>query len=148
MPRDPADEREHMAYLNEIQIHSKVTDVRQVMEYLRQLEDQVRYALQNLDGENIQAGAIGEEQLSGGVQKRIKTAENAAVDAAATRRTADAATAALADVSRRMATKLNGSEEFSLCVGNDQPDGHRVIWIKPLPSQNDGPWGCEITYIP
>ncbi len=141
-----------MAYLNEIQIHSKVTDIRQVMEYLRQLEDQVRYALQNLDGENIQAGAIGEEQLSGGVQKRIKTAESAAekssVDAAATKRTVDAASAALADMSRRMAEKLNGSEEFSLCVGSNQPDGHKVVWIKPLSSQNDGPWACEITYIP
>ncbi len=141
-----------MAYLNEIQIHSKVTDIRQVMEYLRQLEDQVRYALQNLDGENIQAGAIGEEQLSGGVQKRIKTVENAAekssVDATAARRTVDAASAALADVSRRMVTKLNGSEDFCLCVGSDQPNGHKVIWIKPLSSQNEGPWPCEITYIP
>ncbi|MBR4538434.1 MAG: hypothetical protein IKO52_06270 [Clostridia bacterium] len=137
-----------MAYLNEIQVHSRVTDVRQVMEYLRQLEDQVRYALQNLDGENIQAGAIGEEQLSGGVQKRIKTAENAAVDAAATRRTADAATAALADVNQRMAVKLNGSEEFSLWVSGNQPDGHKVIWIKPLSREDDGPWECEITYIP
>lgn len=141
-----------MAYLNEIQIHSKVTDVRQVMEYLRQLEDQVRYALQNLDGENIQAGAIGEEQLSGGVRKRIKTAENTAekssVDTAATRRTVDAASATLADMSRRMAVKLNGSEEFSLWVGGDQPDGHKVIWIKPLSREDDGPWECEITYIP
>lgn len=141
-----------MAYLNEIQIHSKVTDVRQVMEYLRQLEDQVRYALQNLDGDNIQAGAIGEKQLSGGMQKRIKTAENAAekysADAAATRRTVDAASAALADVSRRMAAKLNGSEEFSLYVGGNQPRGHKVIWIKPLPSQEEGPLECEISYIP
>lgn len=141
-----------MAYLNEIQIHSKVTDVRQVMEYLRQLEDQVRYALQNLDGDNIQAGAIGEEQLSGGVQKRIKTAENAAekslADAAAARQVVDAASDGLADVNRRMATKLNGSEEFSLYVGGDQPNGHKVIWIKPLPSQDAGPWACEMTYIP
>ena len=39
-----------MAYLNEIRFPREVKDARQVMDCLRQMDDQVRYTLQNLDG--------------------------------------------------------------------------------------------------
>ena len=67
-----------MSFLKEIQTRGEIKDARQVMEYLRQLEEQVRYALQNLDSENIQDGSIGAEQLSGGVKGTIKKAQSTA----------------------------------------------------------------------
>ena len=67
-----------MSFLKEIQTRGEVKDARQVMEYLRQLEEQIRYALQNLDSENIQDGSIGAEQLSGGVKTTIKKAQSTA----------------------------------------------------------------------
>ena len=67
-----------MAYLGEIQTRGEIRDAKQVMEYLRQLEEQIRYALQNLDSENIQDGSIGTEQLSGGVKTTIRKAQNTA----------------------------------------------------------------------
>ena len=67
-----------MAILNEIQTKGEITSPGQVMDYLRQLEDQIRYALFNLDGENIQAGAVGMEQLSRGVNNRISAAQTTA----------------------------------------------------------------------
>ena len=115
------------------------------MEYLYQLEDQIRYALQNLDGENIQAGAIGENLLSGNVQDQIKAAK----------RTADAAAASVASASAQVtrlngsaARKLEGSQAFSLYVGSERPDAHDVIWIKPGTDIGDGTAACAVMYIP
>ena len=67
-----------MAYLGEIQTRGEITDVKQLVNYMYQLEEQVRYALNNLDGENIQAGAINAEQLSGALNARLKSVERTA----------------------------------------------------------------------
>ena len=156
-----------MAYLNEIQLRGEIKDARQVMEYLYQLEDQIRYALQNLDGENIQAGAIGENLLSGGIRNQIKTAQ----------RTADSATAAnvstaaqvtrqgdritnqgeritsletqIARLNSSAAKKLEGSGPFSVYVGSEQPEGHSVLWVQlGTEPDEDGLMDCTLKYIP
>ena len=67
-----------MARLGEIQLKSGIKDIDQVMNYLYQLEEQLRYALNNLDSENIRDGAISAEQLSGAVNARLSTLERAA----------------------------------------------------------------------
>ena len=67
-----------MAYLGDIQIRGDMTDIKQLVNYMYQLEEQVRYALNNLDGENIQAGAINAEQLSGTLNARLRSVEKTA----------------------------------------------------------------------
>ena len=61
-----------MANLAEIRTRGRVTDAQQVMEYVRQLEEQIRYTLNHLDGGNIASGAIGAEQLSSAVISQMK----------------------------------------------------------------------------
>ena len=61
-----------MAYLSDIQSPGSAKDSRQVMEYLRQLEEQLRYVLQHIGAENIQQGAIGEAQLSPKVKEDMR----------------------------------------------------------------------------
>ena len=135
-----------MAYLNEIQIRGEIKDARQVMEYLYQLEDQIRYALQNLDGENIQAGAIGEKLLSGGIKNQIKAAQRTADSATA----ANVSTAALVTrLSGSAVKKLEGSDPFSVYVGSEQPEGHGIVWIQPgTEPDEDGLMDCTLKYIP
>lgn len=141
-----ADGGEHIAYLNEIQLRGEIKDARQVMEYLYQLEDQIRYALQNLDGENIQAGAIGENLLSGDIKNQIKAAKQ----------TADSATSANKSMAEQVTNlnssavrKLEGSVPFSVYVGSYQPDGHGILWIQPGTEQDgNGLMDCTMKYIP
>ena len=135
-----------MAYLNEIQIRGEIRDARQVMEYLYQLEDQIRYVLQNLDGENIQAGAIGEKSLSGDIKSQIKAAQRTADSAAtANKSTAEQVTG----LSGSAVRKLGGSNPFSVCVGSEQPEGHGILWIQPgAEPDGDGLLDCAMKYIP
>lgn len=63
-----------MAMLGGIQTRGQITEIRQVMDYVYQLEEQVRYALKHLDGENIAAGAIGVEQLSSAAKAQMQGA--------------------------------------------------------------------------
>lgn len=137
-----------MAYLNEIQFPREVKDARQVMDCLRQMDDQVRYTLQNLDGNNIRAGAIGESHLSGSLQRQIRTAEGIGEDVSALRQSLETVSAALDALSGSAVTRFTGSIAFSLYVGTDQPSGHRVVWIKPASTQGSGAQTCEIKYIP
>lgn len=54
-----------MAVMKEIPVKTGGTvDNRQLLNYLLQLEEEIRYALGHLDGENLTDGAIGENQLS------------------------------------------------------------------------------------
>ena len=62
-----------MAYLSDIQFPGSVKDARQVMDYLRQLEDQLRYVIAHIGPENIQPSAIGEEQLSPAVREDMRS---------------------------------------------------------------------------
>ena len=62
-----------MAYLADIQSPGNVKGVKQVMDYLRQLEDQLRYVIAHIGPENIQPSAIGEEQLSPAVKDDMRT---------------------------------------------------------------------------
>ena len=82
-----------MAYLNEIRFPREVKDARQVMDCLRQMDDQVRYTLQNLDGNNIRAGAIGESHLSGTLQQQIRTAERTGEDVSSLRQSLETVSA-------------------------------------------------------
>ncbi len=129
-----------MAYLNEISFPREVKDARQVMDCLRQMDDLMRYTLQNLDGNNIRAGAIGESHLNGALQRQIRSAERNREDVSALRQ-------ALETVSAGAVTRAEGSEAFSLYVGAEQPAGHHVVWIRPA-SGSGGARACEITYIP
>ena len=42
----------------------EITDLRQVMNYIHQLEDQIRYALSHIDGGNITQNTVGAQQLA------------------------------------------------------------------------------------
>ena len=137
-----------MAYLNEIRFPREVKDARQVMDCLRQMDDQVRYTLQNLDGNNIRAGAIGESHLSGALQRQIRTAERTGEDLSSLRQSLETVSAALEELNGSAVMRFSGSAGFSLYVGDDQPGGHNVVWIKPAASQGDGAQACEIAYIP
>ena len=139
-----------MAYLNEIRFPREVKDARQVMDCLRQMDDQVRYTLQNLDGNNIRAGAIGESHLSGTLQQQIRTAERTGEDVSSLRQSLETVSAALDELSGGAVTRLSGAggEAFTLYVGSEQPDGHHVVWIKPAVHQGGGAQACEIAYIP
>lgn len=137
-----------MAYLNEIPFPREVKDARQVMDCLRQMDDQVRYTLQNLDGDNIRAGAIGESHLSGSLQRQIRTVDGIGEDVSALRQSLEAVSAALDALSGSAVTRFSGSADFSLYLGADQPGGHNVVWIKPASGQGLGVQACEIAYIP
>ncbi len=156
-----------MSFLKQIQTRGEITTPGQVMEYLRQLEDQVRYALANLDGENIQAGAIGDDQLNAQVKGTIRTAQSTAdksgKDAAKAQKTADknadkigalnsglnALMAQVAALDARAVSRETGSGRFKLYLGEEQPDGHNVIWLEPGDTANpDGSFPCEVKFIP
>lgn len=49
--------------------------IRRVQSYLYKLNEQLRYMMMNLDGENIQEGSIGETQLSRPVRQNISNIE-------------------------------------------------------------------------
>lgn len=53
-----------IAHLPEIQSKGGGNDYRQVMNYVYQLEEQLRYALAHIDGDNITAGTVGAGQLA------------------------------------------------------------------------------------
>jgi len=62
-----------MAYLADIHSPGSVKDIRQVMDYIHQLEDQLRYVIQHIGAENIQPDAINEEQLSPKVKQDMRS---------------------------------------------------------------------------
>lgn len=64
-----------MARMGEIQIRGDGSDPRQIMNYLYQLEEQIRYALSHIGSENIVAGSIGQELLAPPVKKTIQNIE-------------------------------------------------------------------------
>ena len=147
-----------MAYLGDIQTRGQIRDINQVMDYLRQLEDQIRYALFNLDGENIQNGAIGAEQLSQGVNGEIKdaksTAENSKKAAKRAQKTADKNTQSIGTLSDQVTTLSSkavqvsaGSSSARLYVGSGRPNGHGVVWIKPGADLGDGTKDCQVLYV-
>ena len=61
-----------MGNMMDLQGKSQVTDVKQVMNYLYQLEEQIRYALGNIGSENITPGAIDEDKFSPRVKQNIQ----------------------------------------------------------------------------
>ena len=64
-----------MAVWGEIQHKGDITDIKQVMNYVYQLEEQIRYALMHLGDENITPGSIGVEQLEPGFTQNINQIE-------------------------------------------------------------------------
>lgn len=55
-----------MAIMGDIPARSSITDIKQVMQYVYALEDQIRYALSHIGGENIVAGSITGRNLAAG----------------------------------------------------------------------------------
>ena len=134
-----------MAYLREIQ-HGNGTDPKQIIYYIRQLEEQVRYALQSLDGDNIAAGAIGEGQLSDGVQGRMTKTEAALAQIKETQSRTAQALARLQQEQLQSAKKKEGTLNFSLYIGAERPSGTGILWIKPG-EYTDGAAPCDVFYI-
>ena len=112
-----------MARLGEIQLKSGIKDIDQVMNYLYQLEEQLRYALNNLDSENIRDGAISAEQLSGAVRAL-----------------------ALSFSDGEAARKTEDSPDFRLHIGTEKPVEKDVLWIRPGTETNEGQL-CQIYWI-
>jgi len=141
-----------MAYLSGIQSKGEVKDIRQVMSCLYQLEEQVRYALQNLDGDNIRPGAIGETQLNGTVSERLAAMESnwKETQAAVSRMngTLTRLNAALSRLATAAAQILAGSLPFDIYVGADAPEGTQVLWIIPGEADENGRQPCTVKYIP
>ncbi len=156
-----------MSFLKQIQTRGEITTPGQVMEYLRQLEDQVRYALANLDGENIQVGAIGDDQLNAQVKGTIRTAQSTAdksgKDAEKARKAAEknaarigalnsglnALMAQVAALDARAVSRETGSGGFKLYLGAEQPEARGIVWIRPGDTADpDGSFPCEVKFIP
>lgn len=162
-----------MARLGDIQIKSGEKDIDQVMNYLYQLEEQLRYALNNLDGDNTRDGSINAEQLSGTVNARLSTLERAAervgengtgklinealtIDKTGIRlHSGDFALDLLGNLSARGLTFPNGeaarktmdSLPFRVHIGADKPEGGAVLWLKPGVASQEGQ-ACQVFYIP
>ena len=68
-----------MAYLGDIQMAGTPQTIQQVMEYVHQLEQNLRHVLENIGNENIQNGSIAEKKLEEplirGLKKTADTAE-------------------------------------------------------------------------
>ena len=107
-----------MAKLGIIQSRGTARSFEEVAEQLRQLEDQIRYALGHLDGSNMQAGAVGLQQLSQDIQRRLlpigRTESGAAVQ---------------------------------IRVGASRPAGRGILWIRPGEADETGLSECDIFYI-
>ncbi|MBR3019791.1 MAG: hypothetical protein IKH57_22395 [Clostridia bacterium] len=110
-----------MAYLADIPSPGNVKDVRQVMDYLRQLEDQLRYVIQHIGAENIQQGAIGEEQLSHKVNEDMR----------AVRKT-------VKDMGRSLSSYRQTAEEIALEVRRLEEDGVEKVSNSALTINADG----------
>ena len=162
-----------MAQLGEIQMKSGTKDIDQVMNYLYQLEEQLRYALNNLDSENIRDGSISAEQLSGTINARLSTLERAAerVGEKGTDKLINEALSIdktgirllnggfaldlLGNLSARGLTFPNGeaarktaeSLPFRVHIGGDKPEGGAVLWLKPGTASQEGQ-ACQVFYIP
>ncbi len=128
-----------MADLIEGLVRAEAADNRRMARYLNQLEEQMRLFLANLDGENIQAGTIGERQLSGDVVSQLGKVEDIANRTARNEKT-------VKQMERQAAAKMEGSLPIRLYCGFTQPEGHGIVWI--IPAQPlDGVSGCAVKYI-
>lgn len=63
-----------MANLMENQLSANA-DTRAIVRYVRELEEQIRWALANLDNSNIMDGALSVDKLTDDTQKTIKSAD-------------------------------------------------------------------------
>ncbi|MBR3106102.1 MAG: hypothetical protein IKH30_02825 [Clostridia bacterium] len=95
-----------MAYLTDIPFTGSLKDIRQVTDYLRQLEDQLRYVIQHIGAENIQPNAVGEEQLSPKVKEDMQTVRKT-----------------VKDMSRSLSSYRQTAEEIALEVRRMAEDG-------------------------
>ena len=112
---------DRVAYLADIQSPGNVKHVRQVMDYLRQLEDQLRYVIQHIGAENIQPNAIGEEQLSLKVKDDMKSF----------RRT-------VKDMGRSLSSYRQTAEEIALEVRRIAEDGVEKVNNSALTINSSG----------
>ncbi len=146
-----------VGYVSDVQPGNQPVEGRQIMSYIRRLEDQVRYALANLDGQSIQAGSVGEEQLSKKLSRRVtaaeEKAESTAQDAAKAKKQIAALQASLRANREAIAALLTGaamkeetSAAFTLYVGQTRPDGHGIVWIQPRTAQG-GAAECLVQFI-
>lgn len=64
-----------MAVLMDLQGKSDIKDIKQVTNYLYQLEDQIRYVLANIGSENLSAGAVDVSNLAPALKQNIQNIE-------------------------------------------------------------------------
>ncbi len=64
-----------MAVLMDLQGKSDIKDIKQVTNYLYQLEDQIRYALANIGSENLSPGAVDVSNLAPALKQNIQNIE-------------------------------------------------------------------------
>ena len=162
-----------MAQLGEIQMKNGAKNIDQVMNYLYQLEEQLRYALNNLDSDNIRDGSINAEQLSGTVNARLSTLERAVerVGESGTDKLVNEALSIdktgirllngkfaldlLGNLTAQKMTFPNGeaarktaeSLPFRVHIGAEKPEGGAVLWLKPGTASQEGQ-ACQVFYIP
>ena len=110
-----------MAYLQEIQTPGGVRDVKQVMDYLRQLEEQLRYVIRHIGPENIQAGAVGESQLSPQIKQEMQAVQRT-----------------VRDVNRNMSTYRQTAEEIAMEVRRMAENGVEKVKNAALTINADG----------
>ena len=64
-----------MAVLMDLQGKSDIKDIKQVTNYLYQLEDQIRYVLANIGSENLSPGAVDVSNLAPALKQNIQNIE-------------------------------------------------------------------------
>ena len=64
-----------MAVLMDLQGKSDIKDIKQVTNYLYQLEEQIRYALANIGSENLSPGAVDVSNLAPALKQNIQNIE-------------------------------------------------------------------------
>ena len=110
-----------MAVFGDIQAPQNPQEIRQVMDYLRQLEDQLRYILHHIGAENLQPGAVGENQLSPQVKENIQTVQKT-----------------VKDMRRSVSTYRQSAEEIGLEVRRMNTDGVEKVKNAALTINADG----------
>ena len=96
--------------LGEIQGRGEIKDIKQVMNYVYQLEEQVRYILGHLGAENLSPGAVGEEQLSVNVKKDISDSAEMAEQNQRTLRNTKGDVATLQETASGLQTEVSNAQ--------------------------------------
>jgi len=106
-----------MARLGVIQTRG-ARSIEELAEQLRQLEDQLRYALEHIDAGNMQDGAVGLRQLNQDIQKRLLPVG-----------------------------RTDAGSAVQIRVSFTRPAGRGILWIRPEEADATGLSECDVYYI-